>query len=141
MNGCRDSRHSRKHGHKLKLWAELNVGVDVHVVAANVPGWQCWTAVGMGDAATGSGYTGRGMGGAITGDGGHAQHKTVGGDGDGGDAGMLGEVSGANTATSTLVYVSTIFKTNTPFLVSSNFIHTCLLAVQQLFSGPTFYMC
>ena len=57
------------------------------------------------------------------------------------DAGMLGEVSGANTATSTLVYVSTIFKTNTPFLVSSNFIHTCLLAIQQLFSGPTFYMC
>ena len=41
-----------------------------------------------------------GMGGAVTGDGGHAQCETGGGDGDGGDAGMLGEVSGANTATS-----------------------------------------
>ena len=97
--------------------------------------------VWIGGAATGSGYTGRGMGGVATGGGGHAQHKTGGGHGDGGDAGMLGEVSGANTATSTLVYVSTIFKTSAPFLVSSNFIHTCLLAVQQLFSGPTFYMC
>ena len=90
--------------------------------------------MGMGGAVTGSGYTGQGMGGAATGGGGHAQHKTGGGDGDGGDAGMLGEVSGANTATSTLVYVSTIFKTNTPFLVSSNFIHTCLLAIQQCVS-------
>ena len=26
-----------KHGQKLKLWAELKVGIDVHVVAANVP--------------------------------------------------------------------------------------------------------
>ena len=131
---------SRKHGHKLKLWAELEFGVDVHVVAANVPGWQCWTAVGIGGAATGSGHAGRGMGGAVTGGGGHAQHETDGGDGDGRDAGMLGEVNGANTATSTLVHVSTTFKTNAPFLANSNFIHTCLLAVQQLFSGPSFYM-
>ena len=79
-------------------------------------------------------YAGQGMGGATTGDGGHAQCETGCGDGDGGDAGMLGEVSGANTATSTLVYISTIFKTNTPFLVSSNFIHTCLLAIQQCVS-------
>ena len=97
--------------------------------------------MGIRGAATGSGYAGWDMGGATTDGGGHAQHKTSGGDGDGGDVGMLGEVSGANTATSTLVYVSTIFKTNAPFLVSSNFIHTCALAVQQLFSGPTFYMC
>ena len=57
-----------------------------------------------------------------------------------GSAGTLGEMSGANTATSTCKNSSTIFKTNTPFLVSSNFIHTCSLAVQQLFPGPTFYM-
>ena len=77
----------------------------------HVQGWQCWTAVGIG--------------------GGHAQRETGGGGGHGdcGDAGMLDEVSGANTATSTLVHVSTIFKTNAPFLVSSNFIHPCLLAV------------
>ena len=104
MDGCRDGRHSRKHAHKLELWAELEVGIDVHVVPANVPGWQCWTAVGIRGAATGSGYAGWGMGGATSG-GGHAQHETGGGDG---DAGMLGEVSGANTGTSTLVYLSTI---------------------------------
>ena len=93
MNGCRDSRHSRKHGHKLKLWAELKVGVDVHVVAANVPRMAVLDCGGDRGAATGSGYTGQGMGGAVTGDGGRAQCETVGGDGDGGDAGMLGEVS------------------------------------------------
>ena len=47
-------RHSRKHEQKLELWTELEVGVDVHVVAANVPGWQCWTAVRIGGAATGN---------------------------------------------------------------------------------------
>ena len=30
---------------------------------------------------------------------------------------------------------------NAPLLVSTNFIHTCSLAVQQLFPGPAFYMC
>ena len=64
------------------------------------------------------------MGGAATG-GGHAQHKTGGGHGDGGDAGMLGEVSGANTDTSTCQHNIQDYAT---FLVSSNFIHTCLLS-------------
>ena len=81
-----------------------------------------------------------GMGGGAATSGGHAQCETGGGDGDCGSAGTLGEVSGANTATSTCRNSSTIFKTNTPFQASSNFIHTCSLAVQQLFSGPTFHM-
>ena len=51
VDGCRDVRHSRKHGQKLELWTQLEVGVDAHVVAANVPrmavldcggdGWCC----------------------------------------------------------------------------------------------------
>ena len=36
---------------------------------------------------------------------------------------------------------STRLKTNAPFLASSNFIYNYSLAVQQLFPGPTFYMC
>ena len=33
VDGCRDVRH----GQKLELWTELEVGVDIHVVAADVP--------------------------------------------------------------------------------------------------------
>ena len=59
-------------------------------------GWQCWTAVGMGGATADGG-------------GGHAQRETGGGDGDCLQCCNAGEVSGANTATSTCKNSSTIF--------------------------------
>ena len=101
------------------------------------PGWQCWTVGGVGGAATGGGLAGWGTGEAM-----YCRwcwwpvvvvvmecwEQQV-------------ELTQLLACIHTCRNSSTRFKTNAPFLTSSDFIHTCSLTVQQLFPGPTFYMC